>query len=219
MNSPRLCLMLVGVILVAVVSPLEAFSPAFIGRATCSPSRGVVLEMSGRKKGKSVVPPRLRHDYSHEHSTREVRNEKIEPQKPGDDGLPVFNLFVRVKRRQVRTCVHENSSSRQTIIPSLTLSAPSSKDWNPAGSFTSDENSISLVESYRNGGEDSEDAKGQLDELVLQSLEEDFSNLEEMIFGAYPALRKDKDELEYGYKIAYENLSANQKKMTILSRS
>ena len=53
------------------------------------------------KRGKATKPPRIRHDYTHEHNVREQRNEGVNPEGLRTDGLPVFNLFVRAHRRHV----------------------------------------------------------------------------------------------------------------------
>ena len=73
-----------------------AFTPFF--SAVAPDSSMAAIE---GKRGKSTAPPRIRHDYSHEHNIREGRNEGVDPPSPRDDGLPVFNLFVRAHRRQV----------------------------------------------------------------------------------------------------------------------
>ena len=53
----------------------------------------------------AVVPPRLHHDYNHQHLLREQRNEGVEPQGLRADGLPVLNLYIRAHSRHVSACV------------------------------------------------------------------------------------------------------------------
>jgi hypothetical protein len=53
------------------------------------------------KKGKENVPPAMRSQYRRQKEMSKMREQMIEAQKPGPDGLPVFNLFVRTKRANV----------------------------------------------------------------------------------------------------------------------
>lgn len=72
------------------------------GKAETSSSssyRGVAsLEM---KKGKENVPAQMRSQYRRQKEMAKMREQMIEAQRPGPDGLPVFNLFVRTKRANV----------------------------------------------------------------------------------------------------------------------
>ena len=63
-------------------------------------SRGVTstIEM---KKGKENVPPAMRSQYRRQKEMAKMRHQMIEAQRPGPDGLPVFNLFVRTKKANV----------------------------------------------------------------------------------------------------------------------
>ena len=53
------------------------------------------------KKGKSNVPPQMRGQYKKAKELAQMREQMIAASKPGSDGLPVFNLFVRTKRANV----------------------------------------------------------------------------------------------------------------------
>jgi hypothetical protein len=53
------------------------------------------------KKGKANVPPQMRSQYAKQQEMMAVREQMIAATKPGSDGLPVFNLFVRTKRANV----------------------------------------------------------------------------------------------------------------------
>jgi hypothetical protein len=52
------------------------------------------------KKGKSM-PPQMRGQYEKQKEMMAMREQMIAASKPGSDGLPVFNLFVRTKRANV----------------------------------------------------------------------------------------------------------------------
>jgi hypothetical protein len=54
------------------------------------------------KKGKANVPPQMRSQYAKQQEMMAMREQMIAATKPGSDGLPVFNLFVRTKRANVR---------------------------------------------------------------------------------------------------------------------
>lgn len=53
------------------------------------------------KKGKANVPPQMRSQYAKQQEMAAMREQMIAASKPGADGLPVFNLFVRTKRANV----------------------------------------------------------------------------------------------------------------------
>ena len=50
-------------------------------------------------------------------------------------------------------------------------------------------------------------SKKQLDGGIAGSLYDDLEKLKETVSRAYPQLRKARDELQFGYKLAYEGLS------------
>jgi hypothetical protein len=54
------------------------------------------------KKGKDNVPPAMRSQYAKQKELVAMRDQMVASSKPGADGLPVFNLFVRTKRANVR---------------------------------------------------------------------------------------------------------------------
>jgi len=61
---------------------------------------GATIEM---KKGKDNVPPAMRADYKKQKEMQAMRETMMDAQKPGQDGLPVFNLYVRTKVGNVST--------------------------------------------------------------------------------------------------------------------
>lgn len=158
------------------------------GKASVSPSigRSSTLEM---KKGKENVPPAMRSQYRRQKEMSKMRDQMIEAQKPGPDGLPVFNLFVRTKRANM---------------------------WYPCGSFKGDERSAALCTSYRDNGILAGLSKKQLDSGVSGSLYRDKDKLVETICRGYPQLRKSRDDLEFGYKLAYEGLTEDQSKINVI---
>lgn len=54
------------------------------------------------KKGKPNVPVNMRGDYKKRQEMAQMREQMLANSQPGADGLPVFNLFVRTKRANVR---------------------------------------------------------------------------------------------------------------------
>jgi hypothetical protein len=69
------------------------------GVSSSSSSSGAWLSM---KKGKANVPPQMRGQYEKQKEMMAQREQMIAMTKPGADGYPVFNLFVRTKRANVR---------------------------------------------------------------------------------------------------------------------
>ena len=59
---------------------------------------GAAIEM---KKGKDNVPPAMRAQYKRQKEMQGMREQMMEAQRPGADGLPVFNLYVRTPRANV----------------------------------------------------------------------------------------------------------------------
>jgi hypothetical protein len=57
------------------------------------------------KKGKPNVPPQMRGQYKQQQEMARMQRQMIEASRPGADGLPVFNLFVRTKRQNVSYCL------------------------------------------------------------------------------------------------------------------
>lgn len=64
-----------------------------------SVNHGATIEM---KKGKDNVPPAMRAQYRRQKEMQGMREQMMEAQRPGADGLPVFNLYVRTPRANVR---------------------------------------------------------------------------------------------------------------------
>merc|ERR1719253_362384 len=75
--------------------------------------------------------------------------------------------------------------------------------WYPCGSFKGDDKSRALCQNYVDAG-------------VGGSLFRDKARLEETIFRGYPQLRKEKGQLEYGYKLSYPGLSKEQEQVQVV---
>jgi|AntRauTorckE5430_2_1112549.scaffolds.fasta_scaffold02228_3 hypothetical protein len=67
-----------------------------------SQSSGATIEM---KKGKDNVPPAMRAQYKRQKEMSNMREQMVEAQQPGQDGFPVFNLYVRTTRANVSALV------------------------------------------------------------------------------------------------------------------
>ena len=87
--------------------------------------------------------------------------------------------------------------------------------WYPCGSFKGDERSASLAKNYADGGLLAGISKKQLDGGIAGSLFRDQARLKESIIGTYPQLRKSKEQLQFGYKLAYEGLSKEKAKEVV----
>lgn len=59
------------------------------------------------KKGKANVPPQMRGQYKKQQEMKRMRDQMVEASRPGADGLPVFNLYVRTKKNQVSHTIHQ----------------------------------------------------------------------------------------------------------------
>ena len=53
------------------------------------------------KKGKPNVPVQMRGQYRRQQEMQQMREQMISASKPGEDGLPVFNLFVQTDKSNV----------------------------------------------------------------------------------------------------------------------
>eukprot|EP00429_Kryptoperidinium_foliaceum_P068812 CAMPEP_0176075010 /NCGR_PEP_ID=MMETSP0120_2-20121206/37489_1 /TAXON_ID=160619 /ORGANISM="Kryptoperidinium foliaceum, Strain CCMP 1326" /LENGTH=182 /DNA_ID=CAMNT_0017408711 /DNA_START=128 /DNA_END=673 /DNA_ORIENTATION=+ len=157
-------------------------SSSFGGRVVSGIQNGATLEM---KKGKANVPPQMRGQYKRQQEMAQMQQQMIEASKPGADGLPVFNLFVRTKKQNI---------------------------WYPCGSFKGDERSAALAKSYADGGMLAGISKKQLDGGIAGSLYSDLAKLKETVCRAYPQLRKARDEFEFGYKLAFDGLPEDKAK-------
>jgi hypothetical protein len=88
-------------LLCLTVSSVAAFSTSSsFGGSVVSGSvqNGAMMEM---KKGKANVPPQMRGQFKKQQETAAMQRQMVEAQRPGSDGMPVFNLFVRTKRQNV----------------------------------------------------------------------------------------------------------------------
>ena len=83
----------------AFSSSISAFGGKVLVTGT---SNGATLEM---KKGKPNIPPQMRSQYKRQKEMAAMRDQMIAASKPGPDGLPVFNLFVRTKKANVSSVV------------------------------------------------------------------------------------------------------------------
>ncbi len=80
---------------------------SFGGRSlVTSPASQVVVVQNGSsmemKKGKANVPPQMRGQYERQKQMNEMQQQMMAASKPGADGFPVFNLFVRTTSQKVR---------------------------------------------------------------------------------------------------------------------
>jgi hypothetical protein len=66
------------------------------------PKNGSTMTM---KKGKPNIPVHMRGQYRREQEMAEMQRDMMAASRASDDGLPVFNLFVRTKRQKVRVPV------------------------------------------------------------------------------------------------------------------
>eukprot|EP00980_Cylindrotheca_fusiformis_P008396 scaffold1775_cov83-Cylindrotheca_fusiformis.AAC.5 len=179
--------------LLTVVSSVAAFSTlsSFGGSVVLSSNTARVVQngsMMEMKKGKANVPPQMRGQFKKQQEMAAMQKEMMAAQKPGSDGLPVFNLFVRTKRANV---------------------------WYPCGSFKGDDRSAALAKSYSEGGMLAGVSKKQLDGGIAGSLAQDYPKLVETVCRAYPQLRKSKDDFEFGYKLAFQGLPEEKAKEVI----
>ncbi len=164
------------------------------------------------KKGKSNVPIQMRGQYKKAQELSQMRKEMIAASQAGDDGLPVFNLFVRTKRGNVSCfdcCCQYPSCTNHEI---LTFCCDFHQMWYPCGSFKGDDRSAALTKSWADNGLLAGISKKQLDGGIAGSLYRDLDKLKETILRAFPQLRKNKDELEFGYKLSFKGLDEEKAK-------
>jgi len=115
------------------------------------------------KKGKPNLPPQMRGQYKRQKEMSAQQQAMMAASKPGEDGLPVFNLFVRTKSQKI---------------------------WYPCGSFKGDDRSAALSKSFSEDGLLSGISKKQLDGGIAGSLYSDLTKLKDTVCRAYPQLRK-----------------------------
>lgn len=185
------------------------------------------------KKGKAV-PPQMRSQYARQREMVAQREQMMAASKPGADGLPVFNLFVRTPRANVGDIKKHLSSSdvASFVLADYAVARSgryrgvncwashfspfgvSSQMWYPCGTFKGDERSKALCKSYADGGLLAGISKKQIDAGIAGSLWQDQGKLKEAILKTYPQLKKSKDQLEFGYRLGFEGLSEEQTKET-----
>jgi hypothetical protein len=136
-----------------------------------------------------------------------MRDQMIAASKPGPDGLPIFNLFVRTKKANVSSVVSVyNHTGFYGVLCYSIVAHIFVQMWYPCGSFKGDEKSRALASNYRDKGLLAGISKNQLDSGIEGSLFRDLDKLNGTVLRAYPQLRKSKDELQYGYRLAFEGL-------------
>mmetsp|Transcript_6078 Transcript_6078/g.17268 ORF Transcript_6078/g.17268 Transcript_6078/m.17268 type:complete len:184 (+) Transcript_6078:147-698(+) len=168
-SSSSLFLVLAAAIALCSVDAWTATSSAssFGGRSLTAGSNQVVVLNNGSsmemKKGKPNVPPQMRGQYARQQEMAQMQQQMRAASVPGDDGLPVFNLYVRSKSQKI---------------------------WYPCGSFKGDDRSAALAKSYSEGGMLSGISKKQLDGGISGSLYSDLAKLKDTVMRAYPQLRK-----------------------------
>mmetsp|Transcript_5435 Transcript_5435/g.10867 ORF Transcript_5435/g.10867 Transcript_5435/m.10867 type:complete len:224 (-) Transcript_5435:135-806(-) len=140
------------------------------------------LEM---KKGKANVPPMMRSQYKQQQNMNSMREQMIEAQTVGADGIPIFNMFVK--------------------------SSKGAGMWYPCGSFKGDERTKALVDSQDGllGGM----AKKQLEQGVANSLYDSIGQLKESVVRSYPQLKKSKEDLKWGYKVNVAEGTPNKEEL------
>ena len=108
----RPSLLIAAIVLAAVSVPsAQAYVPqsssAFGGSAVLSApsansaSAGPRKGDMSMKKGKPNVPVNMRSNYKKQQQMASMREQMISASTAGEDGLPVFNLFVRTKKANV----------------------------------------------------------------------------------------------------------------------
>ena len=109
----RLATFLIALLVAGTTSAYTVVSPQrsshFVGHGvyhTSATSRtttnGATLEM---KKGKPNVPSNMRSQYARAQEMESYRQQMMDSQRMGSDGLPVFNLYVRTSLKNVSACL------------------------------------------------------------------------------------------------------------------
>ena len=128
-SRPSLLIAAVVLAAAASVPTAHAYVPqassAFGGSAVLSapsatsgsttPRRG---DMS-MKKGKPNVPVNMRSNYRKQQEMGQMRDQMIAASTAGEDGLPVFNLFVRTKKANVSFLIYFSQSFRFYSLAAL----------------------------------------------------------------------------------------------------
>jgi hypothetical protein len=97
---PALALLLVATEAFNVGNSVSSFGGSVLVTGV---SNVATMEM---KKGKANVPPQMRGQYKKQQEMKRMRDQMVEASRPGPDGLPVFNLYVRTKKNQVSWNLH-----------------------------------------------------------------------------------------------------------------
>ncbi|CAM9788462.1 unnamed protein product, partial [Phaeothamnion confervicola] len=126
--------------------------------------------MEMKRKGKPNVPINARGGYN---NMRKMQEAMMQQKNAGNDGNPIFDIFVRTKRANL---------------------------WYPAASLAGDKNAKATVDAWLTGFvsglyEDS------LKRGIATSVNGNRQNLLDGVFRTYPELRKEKEGLEFGFKI------------------
>lgn len=124
------------------------------------------------------------------------------PRVPGASGPPA-NLVQQQREYQDYLKMREQSG-----VPTFDLfvRGPNSPTWYPCGSLGGDDKSKQLVESWM-GGLLFDMAKDALDKGVASSLYQDKAGFVARVVEQYPQLKKSKNNLKFGYKVAYAGLA------------
>eukprot|EP00531_Pseudo-nitzschia_arenysensis_P021382 CAMPEP_0116145346 /NCGR_PEP_ID=MMETSP0329-20121206/16538_1 /TAXON_ID=697910 /ORGANISM="Pseudo-nitzschia arenysensis, Strain B593" /LENGTH=117 /DNA_ID=CAMNT_0003640933 /DNA_START=58 /DNA_END=408 /DNA_ORIENTATION=+ len=106
-SSSTLFLILAAAVALCSVDAWTATSSAsaFGGRSLVKSQSQVVVVQNGSsmemKKGKANVPPQMRGQYERQKQMSEMQQQMMAASKPGADGFPVFNLFVRTTSQKI----------------------------------------------------------------------------------------------------------------------
>jgi hypothetical protein len=101
-------------------SQVSGFGGNVLQTLRAEPQVSALSSTISMKKGKDNVPPQMRSQYAKAKEMQAMREQMVAASKPGADGLPVFNLFVRTKKANVRRaqdvqtgprCSHEGPDS------------------------------------------------------------------------------------------------------------
>lgn len=94
-----------------LVSPTSTSAFSMVGPSSMTSGFGGQVLVTGisngacmmemKMKGKAGVPPQMRGQYKKAQEMKQMRDQMIANSKPGTDGLPVFNLYVRTKKANV----------------------------------------------------------------------------------------------------------------------
>merc|ERR1719506_1212495 len=102
------------------INSISGYKPSESG-STTQPSHLSSLHDLEMKKGKANVPPMMRSQYKQQQNMNSMREQMIEAQSVGADGIPIFNMYVK--------------------------SSKGAGMWYPCGSFKGDERTKALIDS------------------------------------------------------------------------